>query len=168
MPRICVKLDNPNAPRSTRTSWTRDDVVANIAYTASENRRQLGPSGKHDRERVTYCTTQEHVRRVWQGGPGAQGHWRYRKCVYMKSATILFYQSQNGRTATLNQNKVLCSHYARFGTAFHLTRKSTSMKTAHLLHLVIAAPCCCYGALGFCNWALPAMTIIATNKSKDT
>ena len=69
---------------------------------------------------------------------------------------------------TLNQNKVLCSHYARFGTAFHLTRKSTSMKTAHLLHLVIAAPCCCYGALGFCNWALPAMTIIATNKSKDT
>lgn len=46
----------------------RDDVVANIAYAASENRRQSGPNGKHDRERVTYCTTKEHVRSVYQGG----------------------------------------------------------------------------------------------------
>ena len=111
---------------------------------------------KHDKERVTAY----YSRTNYNKGRDIDVT---RNLSCMKSATILFYQgSQTSTKPTTKQCPQLTLHqglvqhpiknkkvwyYTR--PILQVTRTSTAMTAAHLLHPIIAAPCCCSGALGF-------------------
>jgi len=105
---------------------TEDDVVANIAYAASENRLQIkGASGKARQRKGNSLLLENKL----QQGPG---HRRYEKFVLHEKRNDLVLSGEPNKYKTNNETMSSAHITPRFGTTSYQKKKGLVLHAAHL------------------------------------